>query len=171
MGKSHGTEDRHRPLRSGGVSEIRYDCFFCVTITAGSPPSTAFLDEKPPALPGVALVMVFFSTMPMVVVERGAVGATIKAGGDALWWALTTVTTVGYGDTYPVTAEGRIIAAVLMLIGIALFGSMSAIVTSKLILPKETRDHEDLRKEVRELHEEIRELRRQLPDITNDPHA
>lgn len=136
------------------------------TLTSGTS-----LNEKLLALPGVALVMVFFSTMLMVEVERGAAGATIKTGGDALWWALTTVTTVGYGDTYPVTTEGRIIAAVLMLIGIALFGSMSAIVTSKLILPKETRDHEDLRKEVRELHAEIRELRRQLPDRPKDPHA
>jgi len=51
-----------------------------------------------------------------------------------------------------------------MLVGIALFGSMSAIVTSKLILPKETRDHEELRKEIRELHAEIRELRKDLSD-------
>lgn len=171
MGKSHGTEDRHRPLRSGGVSEIRYDCFFCVTITAGSPPSTAFLNEKLLALPGVALVMVLFSTMLIVEVERSAPNATIKTGGDALWWALTTVTTVGYGDTFPVTGEGRLIASVLMLVGIALFGSMSAIVTSKLILPKETRDHEELRTEIRGLHAEIRELRRHLPDKPHDPHA
>lgn len=136
------------------------------TLTSGTS-----LNEKLLALPGIALVMVFFSTMLMVEVERGAAGATIKSGGDALWWALTTVTTVGYGDTYPVTTEGRIIAAVLMLIGIALFGSMSAIVTSKLILPKETRDHEELRKEIRDLHAEIRELRRHLPDKPQDPHA
>jgi voltage-gated potassium channel Kch len=94
-----------------------------------------------------------------------------KNGGDALWWALTTVTTVGYGDTVPVTGEGRLIASVLMLVGVALFGSMSAIVTSKLILPKETRDHEELRKEMRDLHAEIRELRRHLPDKPSDPHA
>ena len=129
------------------------------------------LNEKLLALPGVALVMVLFSTMLIVEVERGAANANIKTGGDALWWALTTVTTVGYGDTYPVTGEGRLIASVLMLVGIALFGSMSAIVTSKLILPKETRDHEELRKELRELHAEIRELRRQLPDKPQDPHA
>ena len=115
--------------------------------------------------------MVFFSTMLMVEVERAAPNATIKSGGDALWWALTTVTTVGYGDMYPVTTEGRIIAAVLMLIGIALFGAMSAIVTSKLILPKETRDHEELRHEIRSLHAEIKELRRHLPDKPQDPHA
>ena len=129
------------------------------------------LNEKLLALPGVALVMVLFSTMLIVEVERGAPNATILTGGDALWWALTTVTTVGYGDTFPVTGEGRMIASVLMLVGIALFGSMSAIVTSKLILPREARDHEELRKEIRELHAEIRELRRHLPDKPNDPHA
>ena len=136
------------------------------TLTSGTS-----LNEKLLALPGIALVMVFFSTMLMVEVERGAPNATIKTGGDALWWALTTVTTVGYGDMYPVTTEGRIIAALLMLIGIALFGAMSAIVTSKLILPKETRDHEELRHEIRSLHAEIRELRRHLPDKPKDPHA
>ena len=136
------------------------------TLTSGTS-----LNEKLLALPGVAFVMVLFSTMLMVEVERSAPDATIKTGGDALWWALTTVTTVGYGDTYPVTTEGRIIAAVMMLIGIALFGSMSAIVTSKLILPKETRDHEELRQEMRALHAEIKELRRHLPDKPNDPHA
>lgn len=120
------------------------------------------LNERLLALPGVAVVMIIFSTALMVEAERHAPGATIKSGGDALWWALTTVTTVGYGDTYPVTTEGRIIAAGLMLIGIALFGSISAIVTSKLILPKETKDHEELRREVRALHGEIRELRDEL---------
>ena len=136
------------------------------TLTSGTS-----LNEKLLALPGIAVVMVFFSTMLMVAVERSAPNATIKTGGDGLWWALTTVTTVGYGDTYPVTTEGRIIAAVMMLIGIALFGSMSAIVTSKLILPKETRDHEELRHEIRALHNEIKELRRHLPDKPQDPHA
>jgi len=120
------------------------------------------LNERLLALPGIAVVMIVFSTALIVQAERLAPGATIKTGGDALWWALTTVTTVGYGDTYPVTTEGRIIAAGLMLVGIALFGSISAIVTSKLILPKETKDHEELRREVRALHEDIRELREQL---------
>ena len=136
------------------------------TLTTGTS-----LNEKLLALPGVAFVMVLFSTMLIVEVERAAPNATIRTGGDALWWALTTVTTVGYGDTFPVTTEGRIIASLLMLIGIALFGSMSAIVTSKLILPKETRDHEELRHEIRALHDEIRELRRHLPDKPQDPHA
>jgi len=120
------------------------------------------LNERLLALPGMALVLIIFSTALIVEAERHVPGANIQTGGDALWWALTTVTTVGYGDTYPVTTEGRIIAAGLMFVGIALFGSISAIVTSKLILPKETKDHEELRREIRSLHAEIRELREEL---------
>jgi len=120
------------------------------------------LNERLLALPGMALVLIIFSTALIVEAERHVPGANIQTGGDALWWALTTVTTVGYGDTYPVTTEGRIIAAGLMFVGIALFGSISAIVTSKLILPKETKDHEELRHEIRSLHAEIRELREEL---------
>jgi voltage-gated potassium channel len=120
------------------------------------------LNEKLLALPGIAFVMVLFSTNLILEAEKGAPGSTIKTGGDALWWALSTVTTVGYGDTVPVTGEGRVIAAVLMLVGIALFGSMSAIITSKLILPKETKDHEEMRQEMRALHAEIKDLRDEL---------
>ncbi len=53
-------------------------------------------------------------------------GGTIDSFGDALWWAVTTITTVGYGDTYPVTPAGRGVAAFLMLSGIALFGVITA---------------------------------------------
>ncbi|NBR42670.1 MAG: hypothetical protein EBU04_07355 [Verrucomicrobia bacterium] len=127
------------------------------TLTGGTS-----LNEKLLALPAIALVMVFFSTNLILEVERLDPNSNIKTAGDALWWALSTVTTVGYGDTYPVTTEGRIIAAVLMLIGIALFGSMSAIITSKLILPKETKDHEEMRHEMRQLHAEIKDLRDEL---------
>jgi voltage-gated potassium channel len=120
------------------------------------------LNEKLLALPGVAAVMMLFSTNLILEFERNAPGATITTPGKAIWWAITTVTTVGYGDTFPVTTEGRFVAALLMLVGIALFGSMSALVTSKLILPKETKDHEEMRREMRLLHAEIKELRDEL---------
>jgi voltage-gated potassium channel len=126
-------------------------------LTAG----TSF-NEKLLIMPGVAFVMVLFSTNLMLEFEAGAPGATIRTGGDALWWALTTVTTVGYGDTYPVTAAGRSIAAVMMVVGIALFGSMSALLTSRLILPREAKEHADEMKEISKLREEIRGLRDEL---------
>jgi voltage-gated potassium channel len=55
--------------------------------------------------------------------ERMAPGGNIKTVGDALWWSLVIVTTIGYGDRYPVTTEGRFIAAALMIFGIGLIGS------------------------------------------------
>ena len=58
-------------------------------------------------------------------VEEGG-GGSIDSFGDALWWAVTTVTTVGYGDMFPITPAGRGIAAFLMLAGITLFGVLTA---------------------------------------------
>ena len=87
------------------------------TLTGGTS-----LNEKLLALPGVALVMVLFSTMLIVEVERAAPNATIRNGGDALWWALTTVTTVGYGDPLPGTTERPSHAAALTSNGHPLLG-------------------------------------------------
>lgn len=62
--------------------------------------------------------------------ERDAPNANITSVGDALWWAATTVTTVGYGDRYPTTEEGRLVAVLLMLAGIALLGVITASVAA-----------------------------------------
>ncbi len=127
------------------------------------------LNEKLLAMPGITLVLILISTTLIVEVEKSDPKAMIVTGGDAIWWALSTVTTVGYGDMYPVTTAGRFIAAGLMLVGIALFGSISAFVTSKIILPKEMRDHEGELREIRALHKEVKELRQTL--MEHDNHA
>jgi len=62
--------------------------------------------------------------------EHRVGGANIKTFPDALWWAATTVTTVGYGDRYPTTGTGRLIAAGLMVVGIALLGVITATVAA-----------------------------------------
>jgi voltage-gated potassium channel len=59
-------------------------------------------------------------------VERRAVDGNIRTFPDALWWAITTVTTVGYGDRYPTTGAGRLVGGALMLVGIALLGVITA---------------------------------------------
>ncbi len=76
-------------------------------------------------------VMVICS-VALYVAENGT-NAAITSPLDALWWGVVTLTTVGYGDVYPVTPEGRIAATVLMLLGIGLFGGITATVTSYLI--------------------------------------
>ncbi len=62
--------------------------------------------------------------------ERGTPGANIQTFGDALWWATATVTSVGYGDRFPVTTEGRVVAVALMLVGIGLIGTVMASVAT-----------------------------------------
>lgn len=73
------------------------------------------------------------AALAMLQTERRAPGAHITDFGDALWWAMTTVTTVGYGDEYPVTATGRVIAAGLMITGVALVGAVTATFASWMI--------------------------------------
>jgi voltage-gated potassium channel len=66
----------------------------------------------------------------------------IRHFGDALWWAITTVTTVGYGDIFPVTPEGRLVAVVLMLTGIGVIGVFTATVASLLFQEQQTENPE-----------------------------
>lgn len=70
-------------------------------------------------------IVVLGAAALMLAVEEPGEGS-IDSFGDALWWAITTVTTVGYGDMFPVTPPGRAVAAFLMLAGIALFGVLTA---------------------------------------------
>jgi voltage-gated potassium channel len=65
--------------------------------------------------------------------ERLAKGSNIHSIGSALWWALTTVTTVGYGDKFPITTTGRVTAAVLMFVGIGLVGCITAAVAAAFV--------------------------------------
>jgi voltage-gated potassium channel len=77
-----------------------------------------------------AATLLFISSLAMLDAERGADGATIRGFGDALWWSATTITTVGYGDTYPVTSTGRLVAIALMFVGISLLGVITATIAA-----------------------------------------
>lgn len=76
-----------------------------------------------------AVLLVIFSAIAILQVENTKDG-NIKCAEDAIWWAYVTITTVGYGDKYPVTTEGRIIAMVLMTAGVGLFGTFTAYASS-----------------------------------------
>lgn len=73
-----------------------------------------------------SIFLAFIAAVEMTQVERVAPNGNIKTIGDGLWWALTTVTTVGYGDKYPTTNQGKLIALGIMLLGISLVGVISA---------------------------------------------
>lgn len=82
---------------------------------------------------GSAIAAVGLGALAILDAERDAAGANITTFGDALWWAATTVMTVGYGDRYPVTTEGRFVAVTLMVVGIAVVGSVTAAVAAWFI--------------------------------------
>ena len=93
----------------------------------------------------LSVVILIFALAALVLnFEAHAHGSNIHNCGQALWWAIVTVTTVGYGDTYPVTAAGRGVAVVLMLVGIGLIGVLTATVASYFVEEKSDRDKEEL---------------------------
>jgi voltage-gated potassium channel len=96
----------------------------------------------------VTLLVVFSSSVAMLQFEPRA-GGNITSAEDAVWWSITTITTVGYGDHYPVTTEGRLVAVGLMAVGVGLFGTLSGMAASwftaparELVDPPERREAE-----------------------------
>jgi len=101
-----------------------------------------------------AAAVVILSAFAMSAAERGE-GGTIDGFWDALWWAITTVTTVGYGDKYPVSVEGKAIAVFLMIFGIALFGLVTASLAAFLV--RETGDDE-VKQQLKEIADRLERL-------------
>jgi voltage-gated potassium channel len=97
--------------------------------------------------------------------EDNAKGANIHSYPDALWWAIVTVTTVGYGDRYPVSAGGRIVAAVLMLVGIGLIGVLTATVASVFIKEHTDANKEELKKSHADLGQQLAVISDRLADV------
>ncbi|MFF3765123.1 potassium channel family protein [Streptomyces sp. NPDC001922] len=95
-----------------------------------------------------ALVLLAGSAL-VVPAEHGAPGANITSYPKAVWWSIETATTVGYGDLYPVTAWGRVIAAVVMLAGITTFGMVTAAIATWFV-GKAQQDAHRLGTEVRQ---------------------
>jgi voltage-gated potassium channel len=80
-----------------------------------------------------AFLVISVATLLVIQLESGAPDANITTGGDALWWAMVTITTVGYGDQFPVTALGRLVAVFVMVAGVGIIGSLASILASLLV--------------------------------------
>jgi voltage-gated potassium channel len=120
---------------------------------------------------GGAALLAFCAALAVLDAERGSREANIVSFGDAIWWAITTMTTVGYGDQYPVTTLGRLIAVVLMLGGIALLGVVTATLASWLVqaVEAEQQEADDMRHQIRTLHEKLDLLMVKQSDFSG-PH-
>jgi voltage-gated potassium channel len=114
---------------------------------------------------GAASLAVVVAALAALDAERSAPGATITTFGNALWWAVVNITTVGYGDLVPVTVEGRMIAVALMIGGIGLLGVVTATLASWIVERVAQKDEDQqaaTRVELRALTEEIARLRSDL---------
>jgi voltage-gated potassium channel len=109
---------------------------------------------------GGASLLAFCAALAVLDVERSSPDANMNDFGDAIWWAVTSVTTVGYGDRYPVTAAGRLVAFGLMIGGIALLGTVTATLASWLVetVAAEKEQAKDLQVTVRRLEDKIDRL-------------
>ncbi|HET9142713.1 potassium channel family protein [Actinophytocola sp.] len=125
----------------------------------------------------VAAIILLIGTCAALAVldaERRNPDANITTFTDALWWTLTTITTVGYGDRYPTTTEGRMVAAALMIGGIALLGVTTGIVASwfvEKITGLELSIEDTTQSELRALRAELAALRANLDDPHPRPDA
>ncbi len=97
--------------------------------------------------------------------EDKAKGSNIHDYPDALWWAIVTVTTVGYGDRFPVTEGGRVVAVILMLVGIGLIGVLTATVASVFIKEHTDDNKEEFKKGHADLGQQLSVISDRLADV------
>jgi voltage-gated potassium channel len=110
---------------------------------------------------GIGLVIIAATVVASV---EGGEGASIQSFADALWWAVVTITTVGYGDMVPITLVGRAVAFILMLGGIAFFSGVTANLASFLV-----RSHDTEKKAISHLVKEVEGLRQEIVKLHVNP--
>jgi len=112
----------------------------------------------------LALILIIFSSTAILHFEVHP-DSNIHTAEDAIWWSVATITTVGYGDRYPVTTEGRVVATLLMLAGVGLFGTFSAALAAWFLVPEGRATNT----EIAALREEIATLHRALEEFIGPP--
>jgi voltage-gated potassium channel len=85
----------------------------------------------------IAAILVIFFSSTFILYCENLPECNIKTAEDAIWWTMCTITTVGYGDKFPITTEGRMIGVLTMLVGIVVFSTFMAFVSSKFLIQKE----------------------------------
>jgi voltage-gated potassium channel len=108
-----------------------------------------------------ALVVLVLASVFVLQFEGKDAEANIQTGGDALWWSWVTITTVGYGDYFPITIGGRIIGFFVMLTGIGIIGALASIFASLLVTPNDTAPTG----EPNAVHEELQAIRAELASL------
>ncbi|MFB8771231.1 potassium channel family protein [Streptomyces broussonetiae] len=173
------TEDRLRFVRSNPLAllavvlpllqPLRLLKLVSLLLLAGQRARLASQVRVTTYVAGSCLGLLVFGALAVLEVERGKPGASIHTLGDAVWWAFTTMTTVGYGDMAPTTGLGRVLAIGLMLSGIALLGVVTANIAAWFIARFEMDDEEERRQTeaIFALTEEVRALRAEVAALAS----
>lgn len=119
---------------------------------------------------GTVALVGFVASLAVLDAERSAPDASITTFGEAVWWTITTISTVGYGDRYPVTFEGRMVAASLMVAGIALLGVVTASIASWFV-ENLRRSGEEVGRELDEVSADVGRAEAQLDDVLAELRA
>ncbi len=106
------------------------------------------------------VVLITLGSSAMLFIEGQNPEANIQTGTDALWWAFVTISTVGYGDHYPVTTGGKLLAVLIIICGVGIFGMISGLITSILTAPTRQQDNRSKNKE--KLLEQVLERQEQI---------
>lgn len=117
-----------------------------------------------------AIVTMEFGCMLVLGVEHKAPGANILTGPEALWWGIVTITTVGYGDYYPVTYPGQVVGSITMLIGIALIGTFTGYLANTFLSPRSAAspsDDDDPRAQLEIVRRQLEENARAAAELQN----
>jgi len=107
----------------------------------------------------VVFVVTTLGGMAIVWVESPVEGSNIKTGADALWYAIVTIATVGYGDRYPITLAGRVIGSTLIVVGVGLFSIITGYISTQFLAKRKSARHseyQELWQEMATLFEEQR---------------
>lgn len=112
-----------------------------------------------------AAATLFLGGWLVLLFEENAKGSNIHSYPDALWWAIVTVTTVGYGDRYPVSQGGRAVAVILMLLGIGLIGVLTATVASVFVKEHTDSTKEEYRRGHADLGQQLSVISNRLADL------
>ncbi|OEF22838.1 potassium channel family protein [Aliivibrio logei] len=103
------------------------------------------------------VTLISLGSVFMLVFEGQNPNANIQTAGDAIWWAFVTISTVGYGDHYPITVAGKILAVFIIISGVGIFGMISGLITSIITEPEKVRE--------KHIHEQEQIVRSQKLDL------
>jgi voltage-gated potassium channel len=158
-----------RPARAARLARLGRLARVGVVLTRGIGRARSLLTHRGLHFVLLTVAMVVFACAGVATVaERSSPAGNIHNFGEGLWWSVVTITTVGYGDHYPVTPLGQGVAVVLMLVGIGLIGVLTATVASYFVgqdLDKEQSQRDMLRAELEQARTERQSLALQLDSV------